>query len=176
MRQSHSEEFNQKLYNVIRQSSQSCVVPSFDGLAERIKQGETVESFDRFFADDSDGNASAKTRKMRGRLLVTAAAAVLLVVSGTVVSNMLNAGAFDSASASAEAVGYEEYALDTDADSTEAGEIWEDREDKADSTMEWQRDVAAEPSTDDCAEVILSVGRKLLISLDEPAEAANDEI
>lgn len=167
------EEFNQKLYDIICQSSQNCIVPSFDDLAEKIKTGQSVESFEQFFAGDGTITEAAKPRKFRGRASVAAAAAVLLVLSGILVNTLIHSHSFDSASASAEAVYDEEAAVQaTDyfdeavADSTvceESGEY------SAEDKLAMKEDTTT-PASDDCTEAILSGGKLLLIPLDELIE------
>lgn len=170
MKRSNTEQLNQVLYDVIHQASENCVVPSFDTVAERIRKGESAESFDRFF----DVN-SAEPRRW-GKVFGAAAAAVLLAVSGVWVSRMMmGSRSFDTAGSS-QSVYYEEsaaqetYALDAVADSmtgTQAAEDWQEISDETDRENAKALEDIAGLSADDCTEAILSGGRKLLIPLDE---------
>lgn len=169
MKQSNTEEFSEKLYGAIHQSAQNAVVPSFDRVMDRIKRDESVESFEQFFADDGEITKASKSRRFWGRTIGAAAAVVLLIVSGVLVNGLVNSRSSFSTDAE-KSVYYESsaqaaYALDL-VENAETKEGLEEGAEVTDETLKIAEDTAT-LYYDDCAEAIISGGRKLMISLDE---------
>lgn len=173
MKQSNTEQFSQKLYEAVNRSSQDVVIPPFEVLAKKIAEADSTESFEQFFEETQKSSPHAKSRRILTGVLCTAAAAAVLAMSGVWVSSIMNSRSFDASSQGVkyceDSIMQESYCVNESTGDKCSAEVTK----KSEEIMEEADQVGTVlPDTADlcsyeCTEVIISGGKKLLISLDE---------
>lgn len=181
MKRNNTTEFNKKLYNAVNQASKDVAVPSFDILAEGIAKDNSAESFEEFFGDNVHTVRTGKSRRIFTQVLGTVAAAVVLVMSGVLVSRMMNPISFETDSSGS--VYYEESSAQrvcSLTDTADNGYIADDRKKSDEMLKEYDQSVITEPyAADLCSyefmQAVISGGRRLLIPLDELTAAIHND-
>ena len=165
------EQFSQKLYKAVNQRSKDVVVPPFDAVVDRIARVDSIESFEQFFGDSAKSSRAAKSRKSLVRIFGMAAAALAFTMCGILVASVVNSRLFDTNQQSSayceDSMIQEVHSMSGAAEDSYNGEDTK----KSEALMEDA--YIADVCSHDCAEVIISGGRKLFVPLEE-LEAAID--